>query len=249
MSLDLKGKAALVTGGSRGIGRAVCLELARRGANVAVNYSGSEAAAQETAEGCAGLGAESFVIKADVSDFAQCVEMVRAVIGRFGRIDILVCNAGITKDNLMIRMSEEDFDAVVDTNLKGAFLCMKAAYRQMMKQRYGRIIAVSSIVGLRGNAGQANYAASKAGVIGLSKSMAKELAARGVTVNVVAPGFIDTEMTANLPPREREAMIGTIPMDRLGAPGDVAKAVAFFSGDDSAYVTGQVLCVDGGMAV
>lgn len=249
MSLDLKGKAALVTGGSRGIGRAVCLELARRGASVAVNYSGSEAAARETVETCAGLGVDSFSIKADVADAAGCAEMVKAVIERFGRLDILVCNAGITKDNLMIRMSEEDFDAVVDTNLKGAFLCMKAAYRQMMKQRYGRIVAVSSIVGLRGNAGQANYAASKAGLIGLSKSMAKELAARGVTVNVVAPGFIDTEMTANLPEREREAMIGTIPMDRLGSPGDVAKAVAFFSGDDSVYVTGQVLCVDGGMAV
>ena len=175
--------------------------------------------------------------------------MVKEVLSRFGRLDILVNNAGVTRDGLMPMMKEADWDAVLDTNLKGAFHCMKAVYRPMMKQKYGRIVNLSSIVGLRGNAGQANYAASKAGLIGLTKSMAKELAARNVTVNAVAPGFIDTDMTAALPEKAREAMLTTIPMGRLGQAEDVAKAVAFFAGDDSAYVTGQVLCVDGGMAV
>ena len=221
--MSLQGKCALVTGGSRGIGRAVCLELARQGARVAVNYAGNAAAASEA--------------------------MVKEVLARFGRLDILVNNAGVTRDGLMPMMKEADWDAVLDTNLKGAFHCMKAVYRPMMKQKYGRIVNLSSIVGLRGNAGQANYAASKAGLIGLTKSMAKELAARNVTVNAVAPGFIDTDMTAALPEKAREAMLTTIPMGRLGQAEDVAQAVAFFAGDASAYVTGQVLCVDGGMAV
>lgn len=247
--MSLQGKCALVTGGSRGIGRAVCLELARQGARVAVNYAGNAAAAEETVKACAALGAEAFAIQADVAAAAACEAMVKEVLARFGRLDILVNNAGVTRDGLMPMMKEADWDAVLDTNLKGAFHCMKAVYRPMMKQKYGRIVNLSSIVGLRGNAGQANYAASKAGLIGLTKSMAKELAARNVTVNAVAPGFIDTDMTAALPEKAREAMLTTIPMGRLGQAEDVAKAVAFFAGDDSAYVTGQVLCVDGGMAV
>ena len=247
--MSLQGKCALVTGGSRGIGRAVCLELARQGARVAVNYAGNAAAAQETVEACRALGAEAFAIQADVAGAAESEAMVKEVLARFGRLDILVNNAGVTRDGLMLTMKEADWDAVLDTNLKGAFHCMKAVYRPMMKQKYGRIVNLSSIVGLRGNAGQANYAASKAGLIGLTKSLAKELAARNVTVNAVAPGFIDTDMTAALPEKAREALLASIPMGRLGQAEDVARAVAFFAGDESAYVTGQVLCVDGGMAV
>ena len=246
---DLNGRYALVTGGSRGIGRAICLELAARGAAVAVNYAGNAAAAEETVEACKALGVDAFALQADVADAAVCEAMVKETIARFGRLDILVNNAGITRDGLMLTMKEADWDAVLDTNLKGAFHCMKAAYRPMMKQKYGRIVNLSSIVGLRGNAGQANYAASKAGLIGLTKSLAKELAARNVTVNAVAPGFIDTDMTAALPEKAREAMLSTIPMGRLGQAEDVARAVAFFAGEGAGYVTGQVLCVDGGMAV
>ncbi|WP_295634256.1 3-oxoacyl-[acyl-carrier-protein] reductase [uncultured Intestinimonas sp.] len=247
--MSLQGKCALVTGGSRGIGRAVCLELARQGARVAVNYAGNAAAAEETVKACQDLGAEAFAIQADVADATACDAMVKEVLARFGRVDILVNNAGVTRDGLMLTMKESDWDTVLDTNLKGAFQCMKAVYRPMMKQKYGRVVNLSSIVGVRGNAGQANYAASKAGLIGLTKSMAKELAARNVTVNAVAPGFIDTDMTAALPEKAREAMLASIPMGRLGQAEDVARAVAFFAGDESAYVTGQVLCVDGGMAV
>ena len=247
--MNLTGKNALVTGGSRGIGKAVCLELARQGANVAVNYAGRAQAAEEVAAACRELGVEAFAVQADVADAAAVDAMVKEAAARFGRVDILVNNAGITRDKLALQMKEEDFDAVLDTNLKGAFLCMKAVYRPMMKQRYGRIVNLSSVVGLRGNAGQANYAASKAGLIGMSKSIAKELASRGVTVNLVAPGFIDTEMTAVLPEAAREALLKSIPMARLGQPEDVARAVAFFAAEESGYITGQVLCVDGGMAV
>ena len=254
--MSLQGKNALVTGGSRGIGRAICLELARQGANVAVNYAGNAKAAEETVEACKALGVQAVAIQADVADAqadvadaAACEAMVKEVIAAFGSLQILVNNAGITRDNLALSISEADFDAVLDTNLKGAFHCCKAAYRPMMRQRCGRIINMSSIVGLRGNAGQANYSASKAGLIGLTKSLAKELAARKVTVNAVAPGFIDTEMTAVLPEQAKEAMLKTIPMARLGQPEDVARAVAFFASDEAAYITGQVLCVDGGMAV
>ncbi|WP_302780201.1 3-oxoacyl-[acyl-carrier-protein] reductase [Intestinimonas butyriciproducens] len=247
--MELEGKAALVTGGSRGIGRAVCLELARRGACVAVNYAGNAAAAEETVESCKAMGVDAFSVQADVADAAACDAMVKEVLSRFGRLDILVNNAGITRDGLMPMLKDADWDAVLDANLKGAFHCMRAAYRPMMKQKYGRVVNLSSIVGLRGNAGQANYAASKAGLIGLTKSMAKELAGRNVTVNAVAPGFIDTDMTAALPEKARESMLASIPMGRLGQGEDVAKAVAFFAGDGAGYVTGQVLCVDGGMAV
>ncbi len=247
--MTMEGKVALVTGGSRGIGRAICLELARRGAAVAVNFAGNEAAAQETAEACRALGAQAEIFRADVADPAACEELVKAVKERFGRVDILVNNAGITRDGLLMTAKAEDFDQVLDTNLRGAYFCMKAASKLMMRQRYGRIVNLSSVVGLRGNAGQTGYAASKAGILGLTKAAAKELAARSITVNAVAPGFIDTDMTSVLPEKAKEAMLTTIPMGRPGAPEDVARAVAFFAEESAAYLTGQVLCVDGGMAV
>ncbi len=247
--MTMEGKVALVTGGSRGIGRAICLELARRGAAVAVNFAGNEAAAQETAEACRALGVQAELFRADVADPAACEELVKAVKERFGQVDILVNNAGITRDGLLMTAKAEDFDQVLDTNLRGAYFCMKAASKLMMRQRYGRIVNLSSVVGLRGNAGQTGYAASKAGILGLTKAAAKELAARNITVNAVAPGFIDTDMTSVLPEKAKEAMLTTIPMGRPGAPEDVARAVAFFAEESAAYLTGQVLCVDGGMAV
>ena len=247
--MNFEGKTALVTGGSRGIGRAVCLELAKGGANVVLCYAGNETAAQETAQAVEAAGGKALAMRCDVSDSAQVDALVKAAVGQFGRIDILVNNAGITRDNLIMRMSETDFDAVIAANLKGTFLCMKAVSRLMLKQRYGRIVNLSSVVGLRGNAGQVNYAASKAGVIGMTKSLAKELASRGVTVNAVAPGFIETDMTAALAEAARTAAQGSIPMGRLGAAEDVARAVAFLASDNAAYVTGQVLAVDGGMAM
>lgn len=247
--MKLTGKNAVVTGGSRGIGRAVCLALAAEGANIVVNYAGNRQAAEETAQACRALGVEVALFCGDVSDATQADGLIAQCISSFGSVDILVNNAGITRDNLMMRMTAEDFDAVLDVNLRGAFLCMKAACRPMMKQRYGRIVNLGSVVGLRGNAGQANYAASKAGLIGLSKSMAKELATRGITVNVVAPGFIDTDMTAVLSAEAKTALLGGIPMAKLGNVEDVANAVAFFVQEQASYITGQVLCVDGGMAV
>ena len=247
--MTMKGAVALVTGGSRGIGRAICLELARRGAAVAVNYAGNEAAARETVEACRGLGVEAEAFRADVADPAACEELVKAVKDRFGKVDILVNNAGITRDGLLMTAKENDFTQTLDTNLRGAYFCMKAASNLMMRQRFGRIVNLSSVVGLRGNPGQTCYAASKAGILGLTKAAAKELAGRNITVNAVAPGFIDTDMTAVLPEKSKEAMLSTIPMGRPGAPEDVARAVAFFAEQDSAYITGQVLCVDGGMAV
>ena len=247
--MTMKESVALVTGGSRGIGRAICLELARQGASVAVNYAGNEQAALETVEACRALGVEAEAFRADVADPAACEELVKAVKDRFGHLDILVNNAGITRDGLLMTAKAEDFDKVLDTNLKGAYFCMKAASKVMMRQRYGRIISMSSVVGLRGNAGQTSYAASKAGILGLTKSAAKELATRGVTVNAVAPGFIDTDMTSVLPENAKNAMLSTIPMGHPGTPEDVAQAVAFFARPESSYITGQVLCVDGGMAV
>lgn len=247
--MSMEGMTALVTGGSRGIGRAICLELARRGAAVAVNYAGNEAAALETVEACRSMGVKAEAFKADVADPAACDSLIQAVKEQFGSLDILVNNAGITKDGLLMTAKPEDLDRVLDTNLKGAYFCMKAASKVMMRQRFGRIINLSSVVGLRGNPGQTGYAASKAGVLGLTKAAAKELAGRNITVNAVAPGMIDTDMTAVLPEKAKEAMLSTIPMGRPGQPEDVARAVAFFAEKDGAYITGQVLCVDGGMAV
>ena len=247
--MDFTGKTAVVTGGSRGIGRAVCEELARGGANVVLCFAGNESAARETVAACEALGAKALAVQCNVADEAQAKALMDAAVQAFGRIDILVNNAGITRDGLVMMMKESDFDAVIDTNLKGTFLCMKAVSRIMMKQRYGRIVNLSSVVGLRGNGGQVNYAASKAGVIGMTKSLAKELASRGVTVNAVAPGFIATDMTAAMPEAAKTATLAAIPMGRLGAPEDVAKAVAFLASDEAAYVTGQVLAVDGGMAM
>ena len=247
--MNFEGKTALVTGGSRGLGRAVCLELAKGGANVVLCYAGNEAAAQETVREIEALGAKALAIRCDVSDAAQVDALVKAAVETFGRIDILVNNAGITRDNLLMRMSEADFDAVISTNLKGTFLCMKAVSRLMLKQRYGRIVNLSSVVGLRGNAGQVNYAASKAGVVGMTKSLAKELASKGVTVNAVAPGFIDTDMTAVMQEAARMSIQASIPAGRPGAAEDVANAVAFLASEEAAYITGQVLAVDGGMSM
>ena len=246
--MSFNGKVAVVTGGSRGIGRAVCLELARRGASVVFSYAGNEGAARETEAACAAFSAVRGV-RADVTDADAVKALMDTARQEFGRIDILVNNAGITRDNLALLLKEEDFDKVLETNLKGAFLCSKAVCRPMMKQRFGRIINLSSVVGLRGNAGQVNYAASKAGLLGLTKSLAKELATRGVTVNAVAPGYIDTDMTAALPDAAKTALLNAIPMKRLGNGADVAAAVVFFASEEAGYITGQVLCVDGGMAV
>ncbi len=247
--MKFAGKTAVVTGGSRGLGRAVCLELAKGGANVVFCYAGNEAAAKETTAACEALGAKALAIQCDVAKANEVKALMDAAVKEFGRIDILVNNAGITRDGLLMMMKEEDFDAVIAANLKGTFLCMKAVSRIMMKQRYGRIVNLSSVVGLRGNAGQVNYAASKAGVVGMTKSLAKELASRGVTVNAIAPGFIATDMTAAMTDVAKEATLASIPLQRLGAPEDVAHAVAFLASDEAAYITGQVLCVDGGMAM
>lgn len=247
--MNLKGKTAVVTGGSRGLGRAICLELAAGGANLVFCFAGNEAAAQETAQACRALGAEVDYLRCNVADSTQVKELMETAVQRFGRIDILVNNAGITRDGLMLTMKESDFDQVVETNLKGTFLCMKAVARQMVKQRYGRIINLSSVVGLHGNAGQVNYAASKAGVIGMTKSLAKELASRGVTVNAVAPGFMETDMTAALSESARAATLAAVPMGRMGTAEDVAQAVAFLASDCAGYITGQVLGVDGGMGM
>lgn len=247
-NFSLEGKIAFVTGASYGIGFAIASAYAAAGATIVFNDINQElvnkglAAYEEK-----GIKAHGYVC--DVTDEEAVQKTVAKIREEVGIIDILVNNAGITRDGLTLQMKEEDFDAVLDTNLKGAFCCCKAVYRPMMRQRSGRIINMSSIVGLRGNPGQANYCASKAGLIGLTKSLAKELAARKVTVNAVAPGFIDTDMTAVLSEQAKEAMLSTIPMAKLGQPEDVAHAVAFFASNEAAYITGQVLCVDGGMAV
>ena len=247
--MNFAGKTAVVTGGSRGIGRAICEELARGGANVVLCYAGRAEAAQETVTACEDLGAKALAVQCNVADEAQVKALMDAAVKEFGRIDILVNNAGVTRDGLVMMMKEADFDAVIDVNLKGTFNCCKAAAQRMMKQRYGRIVNMSSVVGVAGNAGQANYAASKAGVIGLTKSIARELAARNVTANAVAPGFIATDMTDALSEKQREAIVGRIASKRLGEPEDVAKLVRFLASEDAGYITGQVVCIDGGMSL
>jgi 3-oxoacyl-[acyl-carrier protein] reductase len=245
----LEGKVALVTGSSRGIGRAIAIELARQGCQVVVNYHSNPAAAQEVVAVIESAGGAARALGGDVSIAAEADQLVRATLEAFGTLDILVNNAGIARDKLLLRMTEEDWDAVLDTNLKGAFHCVKAAQPTFLRKRSGRIINISSVVGLSGNAGQANYAAAKAGLIGLTKTLAKELGSRNITANAIAPGFIETDMTAKLGAELVEQARAHIPLGRLGRPEDVAAAVAFLASDAAAYITGQVLCVDGGMAL
>lgn len=243
----LEGKVALVTGASRGIGAAIARELARQGAAVAVNFSGSEDAARTVVASIEEQGGRAIAVKADVSDPASCAELVERTMGELGGLDIVVNNAGITRDGLLVRMSDEDWSSVLDINLTGVFSVTRAAARHLMKQRSGCIVNVTSVIGLTGNAGQANYAASKAGVIGFTKSVARELAARNVRANAVAPGFIETDMTASLSESVREAALAQVAMGRFGSAEDVARTVAFLASDDAGYITGQTLAVDGGM--
>lgn len=245
----LNGKTAVVTGGSRGIGKAIALRLAEDGADIAVVYAGNEAAANETCESIRQLGRKAAAFCCDVSDFAQTERLVADITAEFGGIDILVNNAGITRDGLILSMTEEDFDRVVDTNLKGAFNMIKHTYRQFMKKRGGRIINITSVSGIMGNAGQANYSSAKAGMIGLTKTAARELAARNVTCNAIAPGFIDTEMTAVLSDKVKDAAVASIPMKRMGSPRDIANLAAFLAGDEAGYITGEVIRIDGGLCM
>ncbi|MEQ6375292.1 3-oxoacyl-[acyl-carrier-protein] reductase [Bacillaceae bacterium S4-13-58] len=245
----LLGQVALVTGASRGIGRAIALELAKNGAKVVVNYSGSEQRAEEVVTEIKAMGQEALKIKANVSNEEDVKAMVKETIDTFGQLDILVNNAGITRDNLLMRMKTEEFDQVIETNLKGVFLTTKAVTRQMMKQKKGRIINIASVVGVIGNPGQANYVAAKAGVIGMTKSNAKELAPRNILVNAVAPGFIKTDMTDQLTEEQQKEMLHHIPLSRLGEGEDVAKVVRFLASPDANYITGQVIHVDGGMVM
>lgn len=247
--MGLENKVAVVTGASRGIGRAIALELAAQGAKVVVNYSGSAAKAEEVVTEIKQTGGEAIAVQANVADADSVQALMKTAVDTFGSLDILVNNAGITRDNLLMRMKEDEWDDVLNTNLKGVFLCTKAVTRQMMKQRAGRIINISSIVGVAGNAGQANYVAAKAGVLGLTKTTAQELASRNILVNAIAPGFITTEMTDALPEELKEAMLKQIPLARLGQPEDIAKAVVFFASDAANYITGQTLQIDGGMVM
>lgn len=245
----LDGKVALVTGASRGIGRAIAITLAKAGAAVVVNYAGNVAAAKEVEQIIVSAGGKVMLVQADIADSESVDAMIQQTMAEFGRIDILINNAGITRDGLLMRMKESDWNVVIQTNLTGVFYCTKAVSKIMMKQRIGRIINMTSVVGLTGNAGQANYAAAKAGVIGFSKSMAKELASRGITVNLVAPGFIQTDMTAVLSDKIKDDMVKNIPLARMGSPEDVAQAVLFLASDNASYITGQTINVDGGMVM
>ncbi|MDO5597068.1 MAG: 3-oxoacyl-[acyl-carrier-protein] reductase [Acidaminococcus sp.] len=247
--MTLVGKVALVTGGSRGIGRAVALKLAENGADVAINYAGNTAAAEEVKAAIEKMGRKAMLVQGSVADTDGVQALVNQVVKELGRLDILINNAGITRDGLLMRMKEADWDAVLETNLKGVFNCSKAVMRTMMKQKSGRIVNMASVVGEMGNAGQANYAAAKAGVIGFTKSLAKEVASRGITVNAVAPGFIATDMTKVLTDDQKAEMARSIPLGRAGQPEDVANAVLFLVSDEAAYITGQVLNVDGGMVM
>lgn len=245
----LKDKVAIVTGGTRGIGRAIALKLADHGANIVINYRNSDKEAEELKAILEGKGVKVLTVKCDISNFKDSKNLMDKCKEVFGKIDILVNNAGITKDTLIMRMKEEDFDNVIDVNLKGTFNCAKHASAIMLKQRFGKIINMTSVVGIAGNAGQVNYAASKAGVIGLTKSLAKELGSRGITVNAVAPGFINTDMTASLSEKVKEEASKNIPLKRLGDPEDVANLVGFLASDAANYITGQVINVDGGMVM
>lgn len=245
----LNGKTALVTGASRGIGRAIALKFSENGANIVINYNGSESKAQETVNAINANGGHAIAVKGDISNFEGAKNVISAAIENFGRLDILVNNAGITKDGLILRMKEEDFDKVISVNLKGAFNCIRHASPIMVKQKSGRIINISSVVGLRGNPGQINYAAAKAGIIGMTKTAARELAARNITVNAIAPGFITTDMTGQLSDKTQDAILETIPMKIAGKPDDIANLATFLASDNASYITGQVICVDGGMSV
>ena len=242
-------QTAIVTGGSRGIGRAVAVRLAKDGMNLVINYRGNSAAAEETERLCRELGAEVLLVQGDVSRAEDCEKLAAQAKEAFGRVDVLVNNAGITRDGLLARMTEEDFRAVLDVNLVGPWNMMKAVNRIMMKQRYGRIVNLSSVTGLMGNMGQTNYAEAKAGILGMTKSYAREVASRGITVNAVAPGFIDTDMTEAMPEGAKDKIVTEIPMGRTGKPEDVAEAVAFLASEQAGYITGEVLRVDGGMAM
>lgn len=245
----LTGMVALVTGAGRGIGRQIALTLAGYGADVIVNYNGSEKQAKEVVDEIVKMGRKAEAVKCTVADFDECGKMITDMLDKFGHIDILVNNAGITRDNLVIKMTEEDFDDVISVNLKGTFNTIKHMYRPFLKQKSGRIINLSSVSGILGNAGQANYAASKAGIVGLTKSMARELASRNITVNAVAPGYIDTDMTQAMTDAAKEATLAQIPLKRVGTPEDIAETVAFLASKKASYITGQVISVDGGMAI
>jgi 3-oxoacyl-[acyl-carrier protein] reductase len=247
--MQLSGQSAIVTGGSRGIGKSIALRLAAEGADILFTYASNEAAANETVKEIEALNRKVIAIKADASSATNANEVVEKAISAFGKIDILVNNAGITRDTLLMRMSEEDWDAVLDTNLKGVFLLTKAAIRPMMSAKRGKIITISSVVGLVGNPGQANYCASKAGVIGFSKSLAKEVGSRGITVNVIAPGYIETDMTEKLNEAQRKAIMDMIPLKRIGRPQEIAGLTAFLASSDADYITGETIRVDGGMAM
>jgi len=249
MQLSLKDKVALVTGGSRGIGRSIATTLAAAGATVVVNYKGNQAAADEVVRAIEAAEGVALAVQADISKPDEVERLFKGVLERYGKIDILVNNAGITRDTLLLRMKEDDFDAVIDTNLRGVYLCTKAALRPMTKARSGRIINITSVVGLMGNAGQSNYAAAKAGIIGFTKAAAREMASRNITVNAVAPGYVETELTGVLSDQIRTAILENIPLGRMGTPQDVANVVCFLASDAAAYITGQTLTVDGGMVM